>query len=644
MIYKHIVTSLVIIIFFPFLNISAAGWGDVSQREWNQTAPEDYLDANAVKLFDSLYVGVLREDAISYYVEKVRHVRIKILNKEGIDEASDVEFSYHKRTRVINLKAHTIKPDGTILEVNKENFLEKKVNDFRFTSFAFSSVEVGDILEYTYTLYSAGIMGYYKWYFHSNLYTIKSIFSLEVIPGFEYTFATSNIAEEFITPAKKKNTRVQTGVTTTYTWKIKDLKPLKAEPFMGAINDYNANLIIQIMCMKSAGYRIDGFNDWKSYGEAFQRGIRGYTKKPRGFGKLIKDITSGLKTKYDKSKAIYNYVIDNIQTRQEDYGLGFKHESMDKLVKESHGSAIEKNILMIEMFKKARIKAWPILISTRDHGKIDPTVFREDQFNHLIIFAEVEEGGIYLDATSKYCPYGILAPQCRADIGLIIDDDKSELMRIITSQPKSIRVDLSKIHVDENGQAVCSLQSRFSGYMSIEIGRKYEVANQDMFIQNDFLGDLPQSYAIDSFSCSLNENNYFTIDAVLTFSDLLERFGENLSFPLLSYLFADNPFEAEERKFPINFNYPFTYHNITHVSIDEDINTFSLPEEKHFSADGLNYIRKAHRTEFGFSVEFKLEITKPLFSVEEYPVLKEFFKRVSTCAKEQIIMKISQEG
>src|SRR5262249_9696924 len=80
-------------------------------------------------------------------------VRIKIFTERGRDQYSKVDIPYSGKIKIKDVAARTIKPDGTIVELAKDDIIEKMVVKvsglkLRTKTFAFPGIEPGAIIEY----------------------------------------------------------------------------------------------------------------------------------------------------------------------------------------------------------------------------------------------------------------------------------------------------------------------------------------------------------------------------------------------------------------------------------------------------------------------------------------------------------------
>jgi hypothetical protein len=126
-------------------------------EEWRPVDPADIalkaaiVEPNADA--EAIFWDIRIDDGGAYDLVLNHYVRIKIFTERGRDEHSKVDIPYAGNTKIKDVAARTIKPDGTIIELAKEDIIEKvvvKVNGLklRTKTFAFPGIEPGAIVEY----------------------------------------------------------------------------------------------------------------------------------------------------------------------------------------------------------------------------------------------------------------------------------------------------------------------------------------------------------------------------------------------------------------------------------------------------------------------------------------------------------------
>src|SRR5262249_37415816 len=115
-------------------------------------------DADAEVIFwEARVVDEIQENIDSVYPRTVinHYLRIKIFNERGKDSQSKIDIPYGPDVEIKDLAARTIKPDGSIVEVQKKEIFDRTIvkqggQKIRAKSFAMPAVEPGSIIEYRY--------------------------------------------------------------------------------------------------------------------------------------------------------------------------------------------------------------------------------------------------------------------------------------------------------------------------------------------------------------------------------------------------------------------------------------------------------------------------------------------------------------
>src|ERR1041384_3267627 len=152
------------VLLFPLLitiMLVATGthWSKVSAggEEWRPIDPADLaLKAAVVEPnadAEAIFWDIRIDDGGENDLVLNHYVRIKIFTERGRDQYSKVDIPFLPSVKIKDVAARTIKPDGSILELLKEDIIEKTVVKvsglkLRTKTFAFPGIEPGAIIEY----------------------------------------------------------------------------------------------------------------------------------------------------------------------------------------------------------------------------------------------------------------------------------------------------------------------------------------------------------------------------------------------------------------------------------------------------------------------------------------------------------------
>src|SRR5690348_10476598 len=142
------------------ISSTATNWSRVSAggpEEWRPIDPADLALKTAVVEpnadAEAIFWDIRIDDGGQNDLVLNHYVRIKIFTERGRDQNSKIDLPYVDGIKIKDVAARTIKPDGTIVELGKEDFIEKTVVKvsglkLRTKTFAFPGIEPGAIIEY----------------------------------------------------------------------------------------------------------------------------------------------------------------------------------------------------------------------------------------------------------------------------------------------------------------------------------------------------------------------------------------------------------------------------------------------------------------------------------------------------------------
>ncbi|PWB72359.1 hypothetical protein C3F09_06680 [candidate division GN15 bacterium] len=622
--YRIFLLTIVIIAIAPLCaSAGMKGFGKVSPEEWGLGAPAEYPEANAVVIHDLCSLTVRLSG-----IETVRWERIKLLSKAGAEEVGDAGFEYYEGDKIKDLEAQTITPDGKVYKLSNKDYFTKSVGHYKVRTFAFPNLDSGCIVEFQYRTLR-DIHEFDPWYFQSEIYTLKSTLTLVVGPGFVYSSSWTNVPPTGRTakPGEIANMDNPRLPLKTYTWEMKNLMPVTDEPYMAARSDYYSGIFCQLMSYEDQYQKVIFVRNWQDLGKEFQEYVDRYARGG-GTGDLAAQITAGISDAMEKARAIYAWVTKEIKTEQ-GHGLYFNNENLSELRKTGVGLGQEKNVLLVKLLNEAGIQAWPVLIGTRDFRKFNPDIFQLSQFNYIISFVQFDSSVLYLDASSQYCPYGMLTPDCLVDAGFLVDGKNSQLVRILRPEVRTYRLDVTHMQIDSNGAVSCSTLSNLSGYFAPEYGSSAEESAENDFVKEYYLNKLGVPFTLDTADVILDSAGKCLVMARYTLPDYTRLLDSVVTIRPVSFRYRSTPFTKQRRSVPVDFNYPFTYHNIVTIASDRPLTSAVMPPDTTFQIDGATYRRVSQFADGTVTIDSRLIVTVPTFSPLVYPGVRRLFEFIA---------------
>src|SRR6476620_776957 len=126
-------------------------WRPVSAEELAAKSPLVEPDADAEAIFWEVRI----DDSDSEDLSMRHYVRVKIFTERGREKYSKFAVTYLRGLKIKELAARVRRPDGTIVEIGKQDIFDREIVKaggikVKAKSFAVPNIEPGVIVEYRY--------------------------------------------------------------------------------------------------------------------------------------------------------------------------------------------------------------------------------------------------------------------------------------------------------------------------------------------------------------------------------------------------------------------------------------------------------------------------------------------------------------
>lgn len=637
--------------FLSILNAQTMKWGKIPKEDLEMTVYEPYPEADAVVLGDD---GFLTLDLTGnkYSTSLEVHYRVKILKKSAFDRG-DVTITYQTGSgnRLTGLKAQIISPSGKVVKLNKKHiFTEKVTKGLMRKKIAFPNIQEGSILEYKYTKKEVGINQLPVWYFQSDIPVKWSRYRVHTPEFFDY-IALLQGRQLDVSTVERENGRlqVQGGAITADMVKrdyvLKNAPPLKQESFITTMLDYMTRVRFQLKGVNFPNQPYQPvLTSWAQVAKDLAESDFGkqYLKK-NSYKKIAKsagEAISAEATQEESLDKLYTYVQKNIKWNGR---YGFYPNNIEDTFEKKGGSSADINMLLIALLRNAGIKAYPALISTRGHGKHITTYPIIDQFNHLIVYAIIDDKPVFLDAIhDAYAPGYLPVNSLNKQAWLVLDDS---FKWVDINASKASKSTQAIMVLDSDGKLEGTIKCRRTNYQAFGLRKKFLDKGEDVFIEEGIQKDFPDA-DINEYSAKKPEENTtaFQDQIDISIPDYAETNGDFLYInPMLNEAYDENPFKMEKRDYPVEIPYPFSENYIFNMTIPEGYVVESLPKSAAIVVDGKSALFNYTIAEKDNKIQLvlRMSVSKTYFSPENYAPLKQFYDLIVEKQGEQIVLKKS---
>jgi hypothetical protein len=639
-------------------------YGQVGVDEISKNVYEIDSSADAIILYEK---GISRfEGNVEGWFDVIHenHTRIKILKSSAFELATHEIILYEGGTEkesLLDLDAQAYNLEsGQIVKTKMEKssvFRENTSKNYRKIKFTVPNVKEGTILEFKYSTKSPYYSEIPTWYFQSSHPTLWSEYDV-TIPGF-FNFvsavrgtlpfeinknSTENASYRINTSsvASSRNFENFSTQANTYVWAIEDVPAIKQEPFTTSLRNHTSSVNFQL-AQHLPPLAVKNFtSSWETLTsefyshESFGKDIFTPSKT---ISEFVSTITVGATTDLEKAKKIYYHLQNNFKI--DETNSIYIQESLKKMIEKKAGYDNEMNLLLTACLNAlAKNSASPIVLSTRNHGVVNPLYPLKDKFNKVITQATIDGKKYWLDASIKHLPFGQLDQSCNNGYARVIDTRGSEVF-ISPDSTKSRDIVSVKMTM-QDGKLNARYETKTSMLTGYGIRKEFgadKVAyfnhvKKDKTIESDLFNTKIDSLEKDEFPL------FIGFDYSLPFEP------EDSIVYINPFTFAptlENPFKSQKRLYPVELAYLLQEYYNFNFTIPPGYKLVEIPKSIAFKLDDTNnsalFDFKSVESKGVISIRSRLSIDRSMFLPEEYTDLKDLFNHLVKKHSELIVLK-----
>ncbi|WP_437921657.1 DUF3857 domain-containing protein [Sphingobacterium sp. LRF_L2] len=593
-----------------------------------------------------------------FEIEYYYHVVLKVLNKEGYDQANFsvplyLSSNNSNRETLVDVKGYTYNLDaGKVVktELSKENVItEKTSKTYNQVKIAFPQVKEGSIVELRYKTKSPFLFSLNTWPFQSDIPKIRSEFVTRIPEICTYRVNLKGTIPLGNRNVENYNTNLSSevgeirGDKTSYL--MENIPAFISEDYMTAAKNFTSILTFEL-----ARYSIPfGPNEtfsltWADVHKSLleDENFGGQLKRKNQLKDLITPVVQNVEDPYDKAVKIYNYVKQQVKWNQR-HSI-FADIGIKKALETRTGNSADINLALVSALNFAGLPAEAIILSTRENGFAGIYSAGISEFNHVIARVEINGQHYFLDASAVYEPFGNLPLKC-------INYQGRNIPLQGTSDWVPLQANLiSTLHVnfigdlDTEGSLKGKLTFNRGGYGASDKRESMDTYNS---IEEYFEGYEKRltHMSISTPSVENRENCEMLLkeEMDVEFANFATVHDNELHFnPIVYGKTEKNPFNLASRTYPVDIgsklqeNYSFVIrvpegYNLTAESLGNKLN-IALPNRD------ARFIYSVAQEGNLITVQVLMQINKDIFLPEEYFDLKEFFSRIIQTEKTSLVL------
>lgn len=594
-------------------------FGKVSLEELKMTHYAKDSTASAVILYDRGYFNGTEH-------KFTRHVRLKILKAAGTNAAN---FTLKTPMKSF-IDGYTYNLEhGALQKTKLENaqiYNEEIVHGYDLYKVFFPNVRVGSIVELEYSHDALP----FEWRFQENIPVAFNELILE---------PTRYIAYKKVFYGFEKVKEVKPNH-----WVAEHIPPVRQEPHMNQYSNFVTRFQFDIESVSVSNWFVSYYKDFSTWEMVGKR-----LMELQNFGGIVNDspflnekgreLRRSTATPMEKVNEAVKFVRDNIKWNNE-VGVVADKSFREEFNRSHSGSGSTINLLLISLLKKAGLTVYPVVLSTRENGMINPLSSSINKLNYVVAYVKHDKLTMLVDAASPHVVPGVLPEHCLNQTGWAIYSD--EAGELLDFSPSRGHVQKHFIHIKPKGtELVAEVSRTYEDYAFLEWIKKYEDAGSAAEYEQDVKSQI-SDVDVTSFTLGAIDKDKLTVTEKMSVSLSNSEYMDDLGNEWLinPYVCSEliNPFTSASRQFPIDFIYPRKRSIVISMSLPSGYELKGLPQSSRINAadDRLRFSFLCNASGNVLNIRCDIVIDDNVFTEADHDVIREFHSAVIKKLNESI--------
>ncbi|MET0646727.1 MAG: DUF3857 domain-containing protein [Pyrinomonadaceae bacterium] len=439
-------------------------WKPLPASDLRPSAPVVEKDADA----EALFWEVVIDDSPFSEVSLRHYVRIKVFNERGRDAQSKVELPYLGGSQIKEIAARVNKPDGTVVELKKEDVFDRTVVKMsglkvKVKSFALPGVEPGSVIEYRWREVRPGS--------YDNL-------RLDFQRDIPVRFVTYYLKSEWNTRYRAINmgdARFEKDSEMEGFWRLSktNMPAFREEPRMPP----EAAVRSWVFVYYSADTKSDAEQYWHDAGRGYYVRFEGALKPNEEVKAAAARLVADAKTDAEKLQRLYDFCRIKIRNVNDD-ASGLTRDERAKLkdnksvadtLKREQGTGSDINFLFAALARAAGFEARVAFSGSNDDFFFDRSYMHWSFLRSALIAVRLGESWQLFSPAGRYTPYGMKPWPVEAQDVLVTDPKLPVWVRSVAAGPdKSVERRSGKFKLSGDGTLEGDVRIEYTGHLAVE--------------------------------------------------------------------------------------------------------------------------------------------------------------------------------
>jgi hypothetical protein len=647
-------------------SVKAGGddWRPISAEELGIKAPKVEPGADAEAIFWEVRIddSSLEDLAMQHYV------RVKIFTERGLEKYSKFDIPFTKGMKIKDIAARVTKPDGSAVEIQKEDIFEReilKANGIKVKakSFAIPGLVPGVIVEYRYreVISDAGAAGMHlKFQRDIPVQTLSYYYKPynKKTPNYQsFNFDDTKFVED------------QKGF---WVAARKNVPALKDEPRMPPENEVVPWMLLQSIRVNITDASLNSItftvkdpanptSYWGAVGREKSYLTKLMNKQDKEIKKVTAEITASVTTPEDKLKKLYEYCQTEIKNTSYDTTLTAEQrkklpelKSVSDVLKHKTASSQWIDLLFGAMANSLGYETRIAFSGNRNEMFFKPEMTNESFIHPAAIAVKNGDAWGFYNPGVSLLPYGMLIWYETDVWALLVGEANFEWVRTPYSPfEKSVTKRHGAFSLLEDGTLQGDVKIEYDG----QSGLDYKLDGYDKSankLEEDLKADLKQRMSTAEIS-NIKIENVTDPKKPLVYAFKIrvpgyaQRTGKRLFLQPAFFEKGLEPlFSASDRKYEVYFHYPWSEQDDLTIDLPPGFALDNAEQPAPFNSGQISqYTVKIGITEDQKTLVYKRKFffgggNHTLFPNASYAGLKQLFDTLHTQDNHTITLKVAE--
>ncbi|MDP0499456.1 MAG: DUF3857 and transglutaminase domain-containing protein [Verrucomicrobiota bacterium JB022] len=440
-------------------------WQEVTPEEIAMAEPKIDPDAGAEILIREMEV----DDQLRTEVVRRNYMRFKVFDQRGVDRLNPMKIEVERKVKVYGVAARVIKPDGSILVVEKSDIFSRETSRddderWRTVSFSFPGIEPGCIVEYQWDEIETGRNASGMFFRFASRYPTH-LARFRIRPFITYNWTGNMLQGE----------RLEKGGAGYREVVLRDLPALPDEPFMPPRFDYQPWVSLYYTGDRRYG-KPDVF--WGEVADWLHDHQRQRFKSRRSeIREKAAELTAGANTPQEKIQRIYDFCTYQIRNTRISLPDGSFHDIPKDLdnadapatLKAGVGTPDDIAILFGSLLEAAGLHVSLALCNDRSLLSFYVESLVPQSLPDLMVAVRIDDSRwVYCNPGVPFVPNGMLHWSNENGVALLAGEKEPRFLKLGASPAGDTQIKRRAIvSIDEEGKLSGTVTFSYTGHAAI---------------------------------------------------------------------------------------------------------------------------------------------------------------------------------